>query len=197
MVINNDNTIKEQVIILQENNLLGNTIQEINQRLNWILTMSGDETEPANFYNKEKIVNSDKSGLVYSYDFKHDNFVVESEVLRACYDEYNLTLNEQKLSIYARDFKCEFALGENYDLTVNITADGEVIDGNYDKKSGDTYTWNLDESNSNYISLNVDRTKTNQGLENTLLIVLAVGAILIIGAILLVAYMRNKNSNKL
>lgn len=197
LVIDNDNQVEESVTILQKNSLLGRTTTEINKNLDSMLLFANDEVEPAYFYKKEKIVGASKSGVEYSYDFTLDNYQVESEILKNCYENYSAVLSQERLVISADTFMCSLTMNNDYDLTINITADGEVVSGNYHKKSGDTYTWILDENNSDSINLVLDRSKLDDGLGNILLTILVVGVVLIVGIIVLVGYMRNKNNNKL
>ena len=199
LVINDDNTIKETVDILEKNSLIGKSMNEVNEQLDWSLIFSEDETEPGYFYKKEKILGSTQSGLKYSYNFTVDNFVQETEAFKTCYENYSLKLKEDILEIYASDFKCSLTLGNDYDLTINITVNGELINGNFHKRNNNTYIWTFNENTENYISLKVNRAEYNNSNNNQYLwgILLATGALLLVGLIILIAYIKNKNNNKM
>lgn len=197
LTIEDNGKITEELFVLQNNSFFGNSIIDINEQLDWSIIMNSDEVQPAYFYKKNKIVGSDKSGLQYNYDFDYNNFSDESEILKNCFGSYSFKFDDEQLVISATDFICNLSLGDNYNLTVNITANGDVLDGNFSKKSDNKYTWYLNESTSDYISLVLDRTNLDNGLEKMLPIFLIGVAVLIVGGIILIAYIKNKSNNKI
>lgn len=197
LVIHDDNTVQESATILQKNYVFGNTIDEVKEQLNWELVFTGDEITPGYFYNRETVIGASDSGLKYDYSFNTINFETESEFLKTCYETYNIKIDEEIIYIYARGFKCSSQLNNDYNLKINITANGQVVEGNYNKKSGNTYTWNLNNLNSDYINLKLNKKSldNNFTILSTLLLIFVPVLIAII--VLITIYIKNKQNNKI
>lgn len=201
LVINDDKTVDESITVLQPNSSWGNNIEEINEQIDWTLVFAKDETEPAYFYNQEKIVGDTNSGVQYQYKFDADEFTTQSEFLRNCFTTYDFSLSDTSLYINASEFICSSALGNDFTLDINIVADGEVISGNYDTRKDNKYTWNISPGDDTYIYLNIDVTKTEETIidkldTNNMTPIVVVGLIVVfLGVILLIAYIKNKENN--
>lgn len=197
--VNSDQTIDETIVVLQPNNLWGSNKEEINEQIDWTLVFAKDETEPAYFYNQEKILGTTHSGVKYSYKFNKDNFVSDSDIIKNCFDSYDFYLDEQWLNISASQFKCFDTLGNNYSLSINIITDGKVINGNYDKNDGNKYTWTISEDEDVSINLLIDLTKPKTMLEhfeeNKYSVLIIISVVVLLCGILLVAYIKNKKNN--
>lgn len=198
LVINDDNTINESITVLQKNILIGSDMDKINDQLDWTLIFATDETEPAYFYNMEKVIGSQYSGIKLDYSFNSNNFLTDSEVLKTCYENYHFSVNDERIVISAKGFKCSLTLGDTYNLKVNITAKGKLLNGNFDQKKDDTYIWNISNSDSSDIILNIDRKNIgNNGYEFLPLIGLIVVILLVVGIIVLIIWNKRTSNNKI
>lgn len=199
LTINEDKTLDESLTILQSNSLWGSTKTEISYQIDSTLVFAKDETEPAYFYNQEKVLGNANSGVKYSYQFNKDNFISDSEFIRNCFDSYELYLEEEMLNISASGFKCSTALGDDYNLSINIVTDGKVINGNYDKNNENKYTWNIRADEDVSIELTMDlskpKTVTEHYEENKYSLLIIVSIVLLLCGIILVAYIKNKKNN--
>ena len=199
LTVNDDQTIDESIVVLKSNNLWGSNNEEINEQIDWTLVFAKDETEPAYFYNQEKVLGNNNSGVKYSYKFNKDNFISDSDIIKNCFDSYEFYLDDEWLNISASGFKCSSALGNNYNLSINIIANGKVISGNYDKNNKNKYTWIISEDKDVSVNLIIDLTKSKTMLElydenkYSNLIIISIG--LLLCAIMLVAYIKNKKNN--
>lgn len=197
LVINDDNTIQESATILQKNYVFGNTIDDVKEQIEWELVFTGDEITPAYFYNREAVIGSSESGLKYNYNFTTKNFETESEFLKNCYENYDVQFKEDEISIYAQKFRCSSQLSSKYNLKVNIAVNGEVLEGNYNQKEGNVYTWNLNENNSDYINLRISKNSKTNSTFNTMTMFLIIVPLLIIIISLIIVYVKNKQNNKI
>ena len=91
------------------------------------------------------------------------------------------------------------------DVKVNITIPFEVVKNNADSVSKNTYTWNINKS-SEYKTIefsykeNIKKDKINVSVNNKVYninygVVIAVSIVIIIGAIVLFVYIKNKKNN--
>lgn len=198
--INDNQSIDESIVILQPNSFWGNNKEEINEQLEWSLVFAEDETETAYFYKHEKVLNNLESGLKYSYNFDKNNFISDSEFIKNCFDSFNFFLIDDSLNISASGFKCNSALGEDYSLLINIVTDGEVVDGNYERNNKNKYTWAFSEEDDDIsIYLKMDLTKATTIAEyyeqNKIYLFMIIGIIVLLGGILLFAYIQNRKNN--
>lgn len=202
LVINNSGTIDESLVIMENNSFFGTSNGEVNKQLDSILVFAKDETEPAYFYNHEKILGNVSSGVKYSYSFTFDNFRTQSEFLRRCFENYDLNFESNRVNILASNFMCQDQLGDDFDLNINIQVDGNVVEGNFDKKINNKYTWNVKENNDVSIKLIVNNIANNQDehskqqKSNIIIIVVSVLVVLLmLFGILLFGYTKNKQNN--
>lgn len=197
LIVNEDKNIEESVVVLQPNSFWGNTREEIEEQLFWTLVFSKDETEPAYFYNQEQILGDVNSGVKYSYEFKNiENFESESEILKNCFESYNVELDNNILSINASGFKCMSVLGDDFNININIISDGKVITGNYDKNNYNKYTWNINSDDIINIELSIDTSKINtQAFTDIFVPVLIIFVVLLLFGMILFAYIKNRKNN--
>ena len=199
LTVNEDKTLDESIEILQPNTFWGSNQKEINYQIDSTLVFAKDETEPAYFYNQEKVLGSTNSGVKYSYQFNKDNFISDSEFVKNCFDLSEFYLDEQWLNISISGFKCASVLGNDYNLSISIVADGKVLSGNYDKNEENKYTWIISNDEDVTIDLVMDLTKpktvTKYFEENKSSFLLIIGTLALLCGIILVAYIKNKKNN--
>lgn len=196
LIINEDETINESFSVLQPNNLWGNNREEIEEQLYWTLVFAKDETEPAYFYNHEQILGDINSGVKYSYNFRSiEGFKADSEVLKNCFEDYDIRFDNSILQINLNEFKCEKVSGDNFDLKINIVVDGTAIGGNYDQKNGNKYTWNINSKDNVNIVLSLNTMQKEVNSDIKLIGIITLVVLIIIIGILSFAYIKNRRNN--
>ena len=198
LTINEDKSFIESITILQPNSLWGSSKEEIAEQLHWALVFAKDETEPAHFYDQEKILGGSSSGAKFSYKFGDDEFNSQSAFLKNCFSSHDVLFLNNKLYLNAIEFKCYNLLGDNYDLRININVKGKVISGNYSSQNGNIYTWNLKENDNVSIDLIVDLTKEeaqSTTINNVIIIGIITVVIILLIAVALVAYKKIRDNN--
>lgn len=197
-IIVSDNSIEEKSsILINKNeedydklinefnaNLYG-AIESINNKDSLLLqNIDNDNEYGINYYNK--------------YNFNNYN---QSILLKECYENVDVYTTNGYLNINTSDnFKCfEYY---NYLSNINITVKTEYkLRGNYDKKDGNTYIWNIDKTNYSTkpikISLKINKNNiSNQSSVSKFFDILIYLIVIIILFSFVVIYNKVKKSNK-
>lgn len=85
------------------------------------------------------------------YNYKHDfNGFIQSYFVTNCYPDFSIESNDKRITLYSGS---QFMCFEGYDglkadsVEINITTKLKVLNNNADEVNGNTYTWNIDDSN--------------------------------------------------
>ena len=107
-------------------------------------------TDLEEYYKSSLNEDSDNYYLSYNYTHDYEKFA-QSLFLKKCYEKVYFTDAEDKLSLSTSNtFMCINMLDDGFyldDANVTIKTDMKVISNNADKVSGNSYTWNIDETN--------------------------------------------------
>ena len=156
-------------------------------------------------YEKE-FSDSDNQFLAsYTYEYRIEDFN-KNNILNQCYDSFSLLEeNNYYLLSTGKQFDClsiEYQTVHNYEI--NITTNHKVLEHNADKVNNGKYTWiikNDDNKVSTQKPIMIKFSKEiKEGIldNNISMILIAFATVLLIGGIIfLIAYNRNKKSNKL
>lgn len=157
--------------------------QEEKENLN--LNEYFDKTEILSFRqdvtNKhKKIINNVTDGIKakYTYEYDYSNFI-NSYIINNCFEKYIILNDENYYYIkLSGKFNCY------YDKTaINITTDRKVYNENSNNKNNNTYTWEINDSNKDSISIlfqiskkynnNVDSNIKDKSSSSILVIILS------------------------
>lgn len=197
-IIVSDNSIEEKSsILINKNeedydkliselnaNLYG-AIESINNKDSLLLqNIDNDNEYGINYYNK--------------YNFNNYN---QSILLKECYENVDVYITNGYLNINTSDnFKCfEYY---NYLSNINITVKTEYkLSGNYDRKDGNTYIWNIDKTNYSgkpiKLSIKINKNNiSNQSNVSKFFDIIIYLIIIIILVSFVVIYNKVKKSNK-
>lgn len=121
------------------------------------------------FYDVDIIDDSNYYNLIYK--FKHDSdSISNSYFISNCYPNFKIINTDNMLELSSgQEFVCfngDDGL-EADSVNINITTDMEVISSNADNVSGNTYTWNIDETNYNNKPINMQINKS-ENIENVI-----------------------------
>ncbi len=152
-----------------------------------------DISEDANYYN-----------LIYK--FNHDSTSINNAYfIRNCYPNFEIINTDDKIELSSgNEFMCfngDDGLKAD-SVNINITTDLKVLNNNADNVSGNTYTWNIDETNYNNKPINMQIQKPVK-IENiieendssfTLIFVIIVVLISILVVYLIIRFKTKKNN---
>lgn len=140
----------------------------------------------------------------YKYTYSINNFN-KNNIIRQCYDSFSLTQDDDYyLLVTNNTFKClavtDYTFVDSY--KIRITTNHKVVEHNADEVKGDTYIWNITNSNND-----VDVTKPiNIKFSKELIqespfkqlskVIIPLLIILLIGGILLFIVNKSKNKDK-
>ncbi|MCM1370355.1 MAG: hypothetical protein NC181_00480 [Clostridium sp.] len=148
--ININDSIKESIIL---NNIPIDLYSDYNKRT--FLAFQSDiknipdyatqeDYKKFELYNIEDTSKGNIKSLKLMYDFNLENFN-DSGAVNTCYDTVNILTNDNVVTISTtNNFNCFNYYDELDSIKINITTDYKVIQTNSDKKSGKTYTWEID-----------------------------------------------------
>ena len=182
LVIEGDN-LKEELIINAENIEESDSI-ELNER-----DYSAIVGEDTLLYSKEKEKVSDAYRMILSYGFDRGN-IRTSKMVNTCFDSVIVTNTSTMLRTLTSNYnKCFDLYTSLNNLTINIKTPNEVTFHNADKVNDGVYTWNVSRKNHKdkpiQLVMSNNLAPTNGSIaksdNNTLIIIVAIGAILIIG----------------
>lgn len=98
------------------------------------------EYKLTNEYNEKNYISS------RTFDFTYENFK-DSYVLNNCFENFKYEYKKGNIYINAIGFTNCY---NNSDITVKVITSHKVIESNADKREGNTYIWNI--NNTNYLS---------------------------------------------
>lgn len=200
---NFDVSIKDEMIIQNVSISMNNneiTKETVTKTLEDLVLNEENDTEFLGYF---KIVGNKKSNpLNASINYNLNNYDFDY-ALSFCYDNQNITYNNNILTISANNFNCFQKYNIVDRVYINVTTGYKVLDHNADSVNGNTYTWNINKNNSNNIKLKLDTTideiKQNeeQKQENKKNIMVIVGVTigsLLLGLVIAMYIMYQKNN---
>lgn len=110
------------------------------------INVHGDENK---FYDSQ--ITENFNNYVLTYKYKHDmNSINDAYFIKNCYPNFSLVNSDQMIRISSgNQFMClngDDGLSAD-SVSITIKTDMKVISNNADKVSGNSYTWNIDETN--------------------------------------------------
>ena len=101
------------------------------------------------YYSAKLIEDDDNYYLNYNYKHQYENFT-NSLFARKCYDDVEIVSNDDNIILSTSDeFNC-INMDDGFYLDsakINITTDLKVLENNADRVKGNTYTWNVNDTN--------------------------------------------------
>ena len=157
-----------------------------------------------NYYNKEKIDNSDAYGLRFTYTFDMDKY--EKTYLLLPFNYRSVTNSKDRFSFSSGNPEGN-SLFKSYPdldkLTVNVTSYYQVIESNADAVNDQTYTWVFTKNNYENKTINIVVDKTSKysklrdsKLSNSIIniVFMVLGATLLFGVIIVLGKVKNSNN---
>lgn len=214
----NKATIVEELQIYEDNvdkwdyynNLFSVSFKDaIEDNLNYKLGVFFDEQLEDNvednpnytFYSPKKIDKKYRLGITYNYRFNVDNYN-RAYFPKNCFDNIKVYSENGYITIStSKGFNCiENDIGLS-NLTINIKTKYEVEKSNADSKTGNVYSWKINNSNYSekniYIYVNtakISKEKNNIG-KNILKAIFIIGLTLAILLIIVIIFLVNKKKN--
>ena len=195
-------TLKENVkVALPKTTVTDDQLQPYLQTGNKVYPASTDSA----IYKSDLTEDSDNYYLSYEYTHSYEMFN-QSMFVKKCYQEVILKSNEETINLSTSDqFNCirmeDGAYIENVDI--NITTKLKVQSHNADKVNGNTYTWNINESNyqSKPINLEIKQPvsieKTIKEATNYRLVIIILIIVILLSTTFVVVNKKSKNNNNL
>lgn len=162
-----------------------------NQLDNIIISNISEDGSISNKYKIDKIINTNEYGLELTL-----NDYRESSFMNGCYSNVNISNDGKNYILQSEgNFNCFNIWDQDYDVEINISVDGKVIESNADSHNGSTYTWKLydDQSKDIYIKYSLDKKDNN----NTISIYIIIGLFVIIVGVVIYFVIRNKKVNEI
>lgn len=195
--------IKEEIEVLEDNS---NYKKDISKYLDDVIVSLSDTSSNTSGYKYDKILKEDKSGILLSADISSvKNYATYSPVLYSCFNEKNIMITDQFLSIdTVTGFQC-FDDYENLNLiNVEIKTKYEVLKNNADSVDGQTYKWRITPDNNKPIIININdqiATRTwidfvNESLQYQMLFAILV-IVGIPGIVAYLTYLKYKRLNRI
>lgn len=127
-----------------------NTYEDVSSYLEDKIPISYNSSERL-YYNSKIEEDDNYYNLVYNY--KHNtNTFMQSYFVSNCYPNFNIESNDEQIILSSgQQFACfvgDDGLSAD-SVEINITTKLKVLENNADEINGNTYTWNIDESNYN------------------------------------------------
>lgn len=181
-----------------------NTYEDVSSYLEDKIPISYNPSERL-YYNSKIEEDDNYYNLVYNY--KHNtNTFMQSYFVSNCYPNFNIESNDEQIILSSgQQFTCfvgDDGLSAD-SVEINITTKLKVLKNNADESNGNTYTWNIDESNYNNKPIEMTLQKSfeiedvvpqNEASNLSFIIVVAIiGVALII--YIFVRYKAKKNNN--
>ena len=181
-----------------------NTYDDVSNYLEDEIPISYNPSEGV--YYDSKIEEDDNYyNLIYNY--KHDiNSFTQSYFVSNCYPDFNVESNDKQIVLSSgSQFTCfEGDDGLSADsVEINITTNLEVLDNNADRVNGNTYTWNINESNYNNKPIEMTLQKSfeiedvvpqNEASNLSFIIVIAISVVALV-VFVFVKHKARKNNN--
>lgn len=183
-------TNKETIKILDSNDSYGTNLD---RSLQDIIDINRDETSFVGYYQFDKIIGDNQSGILLDYLYSNVSEYKEYSQFLNCYSNSQIDITDSIINI---SITSKINCSEKFDnASITLSAMGRLKRTNADKIDNNNYTWNINENSDKDIILVIDRTKvTKSNLEvgNLIIIFGSIFAILVITAIIL---LRKKNDN--
>ena len=201
---NFDVSIKDEMIIQNVSISMNNneiTKETVAKTLEDLVLNEENDSEFLGYFTiignkKSNPLNANINYNVNNYDFDY--------ALSFCYDNQNITYNNNILTISANNFNCFQKYNIINNININVTTGYKVLEHNADSVNGNTYTWNITKSSLNKnIKLKLDTTideikateeKAQENKKNIMVIVgVAIGSLLL-GLVIAMYVMYQKNN---
>lgn len=141
-----DGRVYEEGILLEPNSYY--ETNDIASEIDTIIFLNDDDSNFFSYYQKDKVIGSNRSGVKLFEDFSLNNFHLESPFVDYCYPETTFRAVDGIMTLKtSKQFKCWNHIDET--LTINIKTDYEVVSNNATRSNGNTYTWEFDSRDSN------------------------------------------------
>ncbi len=206
LTLNDDLTVNEKVVATEKTKRMESyTRQKDKQAVNYLLDMYKRPNEDISITSREN--NSDTIAVALT---QHDSIEDYASKFKSdIFDEVKITKDNDVITFKAVQSNLLSSDGTSNllydDVKVNITIPFEVVKNNADSVSKNTYTWNINKS-SEYKTIefsykeNIKKDKINVSVNNKVYninygVVIAVSIVIIIGAIVLFVYIKNKKNN--
>ncbi len=201
---NFDVSIKDEMIIQNVSISMNNneiTKETVAKTLEDLVLNEENDSEFLGYFTiignkKSNPLNANINYNVNNYDFDY--------ALSFCYDNQNITYNNNILTISANNFNCFQKYNIINNININVTTGYKVLEHNADSVNDNTYTWNITKSSINKnIKLKLDTTideikateeKAQENKKNIMVIVgVAIGSLLL-GLVIAMYVMYQKNN---
>lgn len=201
---NFDVSIKDEMIIQNVSISMNNneiTKETVAKTLEDLVLNEENDSEFLGYFTiignkKSNPLNANINYNVNNYDFDY--------ALSFCYDNQNITYNNNILTISANNFNCFQKYNIINNININVTTGYKVLEHNADSVNDNTYTWNITKSSLNKniklkLDTTVDEIKQNeeQKQENKKNIMVIVGVTigsLLLGLVISMYVMYQKNN---
>lgn len=201
---NFDVSIKDEMIIQNVSISMNNneiTKETVAKTLEDLVLNEENDSEFLGYFTiignkKSNPLNANINYNVNNYDFDY--------ALSFCYDNQNITYNNNILTISANNFNCFQKYNIINNININVTTGYKVLEHNADSVNDNTYTWNITKSSLNKniklkLDTTVDEIKQNEeqkqeNKKNIMVIVgVAIGSLLL-GLVIAMYVMYQKNN---
>ncbi|MDD5980454.1 MAG: hypothetical protein PUC23_05040 [bacterium] len=201
---NFDVSIKDEMIIQNVSISMNNneiTKETVAKTLEDLVLNEENDSEFLGYFTiignkKSNPLNANINYNVNNYDFDY--------ALSFCYDNQNITYNNNILTISANNFNCFQKYNIINNININVTTGYKVLEHNADSVNDNTYTWNITKSSLNKniklkLDTTVDEIKQNEeqkqeNKKNIMVIVgVAIGSLLL-GLVIAMYIMYQKNN---
>ena len=201
---NFDVSIKDEMIIQNVSISMNNneiTKETVAKTLEDLVLNEENDSEFLGYFT---IIGNKKSNpLNANINYNVSNYDIDY-ALSFCYDNQNITYNNNILTISANNFNCFQKYNIINNININVTTGYKVLEHNADSVNGNTYTWNITKSSLNKnIKLKLDTTideikateeKAQENKKNIMVIVgVAIGSLLL-GLVIAMYVMYQKNN---
>lgn len=206
LTLNDDLTVNEKVVATEKTKRMESyTRQKDKQAINYLFDMYKRPNEDISITSREN--NSDTIAVALT---QHDSIEDYASKFKSdIFDEVKITKDNDVITFKAVQSNLLSSDGTSNllydDVKINISIPFEVVKNNADSVSKNTYTWNINKS-SEYKTIefsykeNIKKDKINVSVNNKVYninygVVIAVSIVIIIGAIVLFVYIKNKKNN--
>lgn len=102
----------------------------------------------------------DKNSIDYIFSYTYNKETInDSRILNECFENFTFEEKDNKYYFIAfGDFYCNYTK----DININITTDYKVINHNANKIENNTYTWTINENNTENLELYITINKNQQ-----------------------------------
>lgn len=141
-----------------------------------IPVIENDEPSDNNYYDKKVTQDGNIYNFSLSYEYKNNDYI-NSRVVNVCFEKHEIRLNDNKSYIHLNG---KFNCYQDEPIEITIKSENKIKKAN-GKKSGNSYTWTIDESNYENVDIEIETSD-----EPMTRYYIYIGIIVIIGIIVLV-----------